>query len=134
MDKPDTGGREDAVRLASLHKVYGEGGNSVVALGGVTIGFRQGSFTAIMGPSGSGKTTLLQAAAGLERPTSGSVVVGGKNRVDAAALCDLQPHLASKVGELDAIELERVRYAGKEPGLVVTVHRSSCRCRWPACA
>ncbi len=75
MDKPDTGGREDAVRLASLHKVYGEGGNSVVALGGVTIGFRQGSFTAIMGPSGSGKTTLLQAAAGLERPTSGSVVV-----------------------------------------------------------
>jgi putative ABC transport system ATP-binding protein len=78
MNKPDTGGRGDAVRLESVRKVYGDTRNGVVALGGVTIGFRQGSFTAVMGPSGSGKTTLLQAAAGLERPTSGSVVVDGR--------------------------------------------------------
>ncbi len=77
MGNPDAGGRGDAVRLESVRKVYGHAGNGVVALVGVTIGFQQGSFTAVMGPSGSGKTTLLQVAAGLVRPTSGSVVVDG---------------------------------------------------------
>jgi putative ABC transport system ATP-binding protein len=78
MDKPDAGGRGDAVRLESVRKVYGGASNGVVALVGVTIGFRQGSFTAVMGPSGSGKSTLLQTAAGLVRPTSGSVAVDGR--------------------------------------------------------
>lgn len=78
MDNPDAGGRGDAVRLESVRKIYGNASNGVVALAGVTIGFRQGSFTAVMGPSGSGKTTLLQVSAGLVRPTSGSVVVDGR--------------------------------------------------------
>jgi putative ABC transport system ATP-binding protein len=77
MDKADNGGPGDAVRLDSVRKVYRGAGNGVVALGGVTISFARGSFTAVMGPSGSGKTTLLQAAAGLDRPTSGSVVLDG---------------------------------------------------------
>jgi putative ABC transport system ATP-binding protein len=78
MDNLDTDGRGYTVRLESVRKVYGGASNGVVALAGVTIGFQRGSFTAVMGPSGSGKSTLLQTAAGLVRPTSGSVVVDGR--------------------------------------------------------
>ncbi|MEU0199204.1 MULTISPECIES: ABC transporter ATP-binding protein [unclassified Streptomyces] len=63
----------DAVRLDSVTRTYGP----VTALDDVSLAFRAGSFTAVMGPSGSGKSTLLQCAAGLDRPTSGSVTVGG---------------------------------------------------------
>jgi putative ABC transport system ATP-binding protein len=64
----------DAVRLESLSKTYD---NTVTALDGVTASFATGSFTAVMGPSGSGKSTLLQCAAGLDRPTSGRVLIEG---------------------------------------------------------
>ena len=67
----------DAVRLRAVHKVYGKRHNQVVALDEVTTGFGGGTFTAIMGPSGSGKSTLLQCAAGLDQPTSGSVLFEG---------------------------------------------------------
>jgi putative ABC transport system ATP-binding protein len=49
----------------------------VAALDGVDLDFAAGSFTAVMGPSGSGKSTLLQCAAGLDRPTSGTVEIDG---------------------------------------------------------
>jgi putative ABC transport system ATP-binding protein len=68
----------DAVRLEAVHKIYGRGGGSVEALAGVTIGFPKGTMTAVMGPSGSGKTTFLHCAAGLDRPTSGSVMLEGR--------------------------------------------------------
>ena len=67
----------DAVRLEAIRKVYGRRGNAVLALDGVTIGFERSRFTAVMGPSGSGKSTLLNVAAGLDRPTSGSVALDG---------------------------------------------------------
>ncbi|MGV9342588.1 ABC transporter ATP-binding protein [Streptomyces sp. NPDC003688] len=67
---------EDAIRLRSVTRRYGSGGTSVTALDGVSLAFPRGTFTAVMGPSGSGKSTLLQCAAGLDRPTSGSVTVG----------------------------------------------------------
>ena len=50
---------------------------SVTALDQVSLAFPTGTFTAVMGPSGSGKSTLLQCAAGLDRPTSGSVTWAG---------------------------------------------------------
>jgi putative ABC transport system ATP-binding protein len=67
------------VALRDVCKVHGEGDGAVVALDGISIGFTPGSFTAIMGPSGSGKSTFLNVAAGLDRPTSGSVSLGGKD-------------------------------------------------------
>ncbi|TMS00413.1 ABC transporter ATP-binding protein [Nonomuraea basaltis] len=65
-----------AVELSSVTKHYAHG---VTALDDVTIGFGPGTFTAVMGPSGSGKSTLLQCAAGLDRPSSGRVVVDGRD-------------------------------------------------------
>ncbi|NGO11975.1 ABC transporter ATP-binding protein [Streptomyces sp. HC44] len=69
--------RIDAIKLRSVSRRYGSGGGTVTALDQVSLSFPQGTFTAVMGPSGSGKSTLLQCAAGLDRPTSGSVTVGG---------------------------------------------------------
>ncbi|MFF1444647.1 ABC transporter ATP-binding protein [Streptomyces sp. NPDC058295] len=66
-----------AVQLTSVSKRYGAAGTRVTALDDVTLALPRGSFTAVMGPSGSGKSTLLQCAAGLDRPTSGSVRIGG---------------------------------------------------------
>jgi putative ABC transport system ATP-binding protein len=66
-----------AVALREVRKVHGHGDAAVVALDGISIGLPRGSFTAIMGPSGSGKSTLLHVAAGLDRPTSGSVALAG---------------------------------------------------------
>jgi putative ABC transport system ATP-binding protein len=60
-----------------LTKTYGTGEAIVRALDGVSVDFARGSFTAIMGPSGSGKSTLMHCLAGLDRPTSGQVVLGG---------------------------------------------------------
>jgi len=63
------------VSAADVTRVYGEGEAAVRALDGVTVGFPKGRYTAIMGPSGSGKSTLMHILAGLDRPTSGSVVL-----------------------------------------------------------
>ncbi|MFB9410435.1 ABC transporter ATP-binding protein [Dactylosporangium matsuzakiense] len=65
-----------AVRVEALTRTYGSGPQAVHALAGVDAEFARGTFTAVMGPSGSGKSTLLQAAAGLDRPTSGRVFIG----------------------------------------------------------
>ncbi|WP_037312482.1 ABC transporter ATP-binding protein [Amycolatopsis orientalis] len=65
-----------ALELESVSKVYGSGDGAVTALNGVTVGVRRGTFTAVMGPSGSGKSTFLHCAAGLDRPTSGRVLLG----------------------------------------------------------
>jgi putative ABC transport system ATP-binding protein len=65
-----------AVALRNVSKIYGRGEGTVVALDDVSAALPSGSFTAIMGPSGSGKSTFLNVAAGLDRPTSGSVVLG----------------------------------------------------------
>ncbi|MER7273427.1 ABC transporter ATP-binding protein [Dactylosporangium sp. NPDC000244] len=64
------------VRLEAVCRRYD---NGVTALDDVSVDLERGAFTAIMGPSGSGKSTLLQCAAGLDRPTSGRVVLDGQD-------------------------------------------------------
>jgi putative ABC transport system ATP-binding protein len=56
---------------------YGEGDTAVDALSGVDLQVSRGQLTTVMGPSGSGKSTLMHILAGLDRPTSGSVTIGG---------------------------------------------------------
>jgi putative ABC transport system ATP-binding protein len=69
----DEGNGQVVVRLTAVRKEYGDS----VALDGVSLEISGGEAVAVMGPSGSGKSTLLSMVAGLDRPTSGSVVVHG---------------------------------------------------------
>jgi putative ABC transport system ATP-binding protein len=76
------------VRTADLRKDYVMGHAMIHALDGVDLAFEAGSFTAVIGPSGSGKSTLLHLLGGLDRPTQGSIEVGGTSleRLDENAL------------------------------------------------
>ncbi|MHC4698190.1 MAG: ABC transporter ATP-binding protein [Planctomycetota bacterium] len=76
-----------ALEVTDLHKVYETGGEAVRALNGVSLAVGQDEFVAVMGASGSGKSTLLHLVGGLDRPTSGSIVVEGN---DLARMTDRQ--------------------------------------------
>jgi putative ABC transport system ATP-binding protein len=65
------------VTLTDVRKSYGSGAAAVEALRGVDLEIRRGEFAVLLGPSGSGKTTLLDLIGGIERPTSGKIVVDG---------------------------------------------------------
>ena len=67
------------LQTKDLKKYYGSGDTQVKALDGVDLTVEQGEFVAIVGTSGSGKSTLLHMLGGLDRPTSGTVTVDGKN-------------------------------------------------------
>lgn len=66
-----------ALSVRQVEKVFGGKGVRTKALDGITLSVDKGEFTAVMGPSGSGKTTLLNCISTIERPTSGSILVGG---------------------------------------------------------
>ncbi len=73
------------IETINLTKVYGEKETSVTALNLINTAFNENQFTAIMGPSGSGKSTLLHCLAGLDKVTSGSILING---IDLASLND----------------------------------------------
>jgi len=73
------------VELHDVQKVYRRDQFEVPVLNGITLSVARGDFVALMGPSGSGKTTLLNLIAGIDRPTSGAIVVDGQ---DIAALSE----------------------------------------------
>jgi len=65
------------VSARDVTRRYGEGDAAVDALRGVTLDIVPGQFAAVMGPSGSGKSTLMHILAGLDKPTSGTVMIAG---------------------------------------------------------
>ncbi|MCM1168073.1 MAG: ABC transporter ATP-binding protein [Ruminococcus sp.] len=69
----------DILKTTNLKKYYGSGDTTVKALDGVNLSVSSGEFAAIVGTSGSGKSTLLHMLGGLDRPTRGTVEVGGKS-------------------------------------------------------
>ncbi|QOT01024.1 ABC transporter ATP-binding protein [Brevibacterium sp. JNUCC-42] len=72
----------EIVRMENVVKSYGEGNNRVDALKGVHLSIQQGEFVSIVGVSGSGKSTLLHILGGLDRPSSGQVLIGDNNIYD----------------------------------------------------
>ncbi|MBN1528581.1 MAG: ABC transporter ATP-binding protein [Thermoleophilaceae bacterium] len=77
----------NAVVARDLVRRYGDGDCAVDAVAGVSVEVPAGQFTAVMGPSGSGKSTLMHLLAGLDRPTSGAVEIGGE---DLSGMSDKQ--------------------------------------------
>ena len=73
---------EEILKVTDLKKVYGRRGAATTALNGVSFSLRGGEYVGIMGASGSGKTTLLNCVSTIDRPTSGSILVDGKELSD----------------------------------------------------
>ena len=85
------------VEIRDVHKSFSRETERVEVFTGLTMDVEQGSFTALMGPSGSGKSTLLNLVAGLDRPTSGKITVGGAE-VSSMTATALAAWRASNVG------------------------------------
>ena len=69
----------EIVRVENLTKKYGNKENETIAINNISFSVQKGEFVAIIGPSGSGKSTLLHLIGGLDKPTSGKVLMNGKN-------------------------------------------------------
>jgi putative ABC transport system ATP-binding protein len=75
-------GETTAVVARDVTRRYGEGATAVDALRGVSLEVKRGQLVAVMGPSGSGKSTLMHTMAGLDKPTTGTVTIGGTEITD----------------------------------------------------
>jgi putative ABC transport system ATP-binding protein len=73
---------ESLVKINGVHKYFTRGSEKIDVLKGVNLDIPKGDFLALMGPSGSGKTTLLNVMGGLDKPSGGSIEVGGTNIVN----------------------------------------------------
>lgn len=88
---------ETLVRVSNVEKSFRRGSEDIHVLSGMTFEVPQGDFVALMGPSGSGKSTLLNLIGGLDRPTTGSVTIGG-DRIDQMSDRQLAAWRARHVG------------------------------------
>jgi putative ABC transport system ATP-binding protein len=75
ISAPEIATKASAVSVQNVRKVYERDSQHITVLAGINLEVPAGEFVALMGPSGSGKTTLLNLIAGIDRPTSGKVVV-----------------------------------------------------------
>jgi len=82
------------VDVRNVTKVYRHDAEEIVVLNGLNLQVEEGDFVALMGPSGSGKSTLLNLIAGIDKPTSGDVLVAGTNvaQLDETGLADFRSH------------------------------------------
>ncbi len=116
-----------AVEAHEVTRTYQLDGLSVPALRGVTLTVPAGDYAAIIGPSGSGKSTLMHLLGGLDRPTSGTLLLAGRDvsRLDPTELADLRNrtigfvfqafHLLPRTSAVDNVALPLV-YAGVRAG------------------
>jgi putative ABC transport system ATP-binding protein len=88
---------ETLIEIRGVSKSYERGGETLKILDGLDLDVPKGAFEALMGPSGSGKSTLLNLIAGLDRPTSGSISIGGK-RIDQLSEGELAKWRANTIG------------------------------------
>jgi putative ABC transport system ATP-binding protein len=88
------GARMAMVDVRNVRKVYKRDSLEIPVLDGINLAVGEGDFVALMGPSGSGKTTLLNLIAGIDRPTSGQVVVAGTDvaQLGESALAQWRSH------------------------------------------
>jgi putative ABC transport system ATP-binding protein len=92
-----TEGGELLVKVENVDKVFKRGSEEIHVLGGLDLAIPDGEFLALMGPSGSGKSTLLNLIGGLDRPSQGSIEVGG-DRIDKLSNRRLASWRARHVG------------------------------------
>jgi putative ABC transport system ATP-binding protein len=88
---------ETLVSMRGVEKVFHRGSEDIAVLRNLNLAIPRGDFLALMGPSGSGKSTLLNLIAGLDRPTSGEIVVDGQH-IDKLSRRELAHWRASNIG------------------------------------
>ena len=88
---------ENLIEIDHVSKTYTRGNNDVPVLSDLSLSIEQGDFLALMGPSGSGKTTLLNLIGGLDKPSGGSIAIGGQ-RIEALSQSALAKWRSRNVG------------------------------------
>lgn len=89
--------KHDFIKLTNLKKTYAVGGKNFHALDGINLSINQGEFVVILGPSGAGKSTLLNLLGGMDKPTSGSIIIG-EREISNFTSQQLTRYRASDVG------------------------------------
>lgn len=119
--------QEQILQVESLTKTYGKGDNKTEALKGITFSVLEGEFLGIMGASGSGKTTLLNCIATMLKPTSGKIILRGK---DISGFCGeaLADYRGREIGYLfQEFELLDNLTARENIALPLTLHGITAR-------